>query len=84
MVAAADVYGVLSQAHALREQAARHRRRARAVRLAVEWQRGRARTQLDLLERTLDQMSVTLAQAAPALDWESDEGALDDVLVLIG
>jgi hypothetical protein len=75
-----DVEEVLASSRMAREQVAERLRETRHARMAVQWQRVRARKQLGQLEQRIEELNITLAQGPPRLTWTSPYDALDDVL----
>jgi hypothetical protein len=62
MVFELEIQQALSSSRAARAEIADLRRRMHQARLAVEWQRGRARRQTDELEQTMRTLGETLAE----------------------
>jgi hypothetical protein len=83
MVLSVEVERVVASTRATRLEIADLRRRTQQARLAVEWQRVRARREMGKLEQSLDALKLTIAQigAGPrGLPWAPARDALDDVL----
>jgi chromosome segregation ATPase len=76
-----DVEEVLASSRRTRKEVAERLRETRHARMAVQWQRVRARKQFGQLEQRIEELNITLAQAGPPrLTWTSPHDALDDVL----